>query len=72
MVAKHQFETADKLISSGIHDIVTIRQATGLTGSEVEDLIANYQQYKKQYQTQTQAASNKKINWLAAIKQKLT
>ena len=73
MISKHQFETSNTLIQNGIYDTVIIRQATGLTSTEVEDLITNYQMYKSMYikpESDSPTFEQPKVRWISNIKNK--
>lgn len=69
MVTKNQYANASRLINSGIYDIVTIRQATGMSKDEVEDLIDNYKQYTEMYKEPEPVETKSK--WFTTFAKKL-
>lgn len=67
MVTKHQFESVHKLVSSGVNNYVQIRQSVGLTASELDDIIENFDYYQKYFTEQDRISqkqeSPKKKHW---------
>lgn len=67
MVTKHQFESVRKLVSSGVNNYVQIRQAVGLTASELDDIIENFDYYQRYFDEQTRLSqiqdTPKKKHW---------
>lgn len=52
MVSKHQFESVSKLFASGVDNYVQIRQSVGLTSTELDDIIANFDYYQTYFAEQ--------------------
>lgn len=67
MVTKHQFESVRKLVSSGVNNYVQIRQAVGLTASELDDIIENFDYYQRYFDEQARLGqiqdTQKKKHW---------
>lgn len=67
MVTKHQFESVHKLVSSGVNNYVQIRQAVGLTASELDDIIENFDYYQRYFDEQDRISqaqdTPKKKHW---------
>ena len=52
MITKHQFESVRKLFSNGVNNYVQIRQQVGLTSTELDDIIANFDYYQSYFAEQ--------------------
>ena len=67
MVTKHQFDSVRDLISSGVNNYVQIRQSVGLTASELDDIIENFDYYQHYFSEQNKLnkdqGSPKKKHW---------
>lgn len=67
MVTKHQFESVHKLVSSGVNNYVQVRQAVGLTASELDDIIENFDYYQRYFDEQDRISKvqdiQKKKHW---------
>jgi len=68
MVTKFQFQAVCKLISEGVNDYVQIRQRVGLTSTELDDIIKNFDYYSGYFREQDELLrlreqQNKKKHW---------
>lgn len=68
MVTKFQFQAVCKLISEGVNDYVQIRQRVGLTSTELDDIIKNFEYYSGYFREQDELLKlreqqNKKKHW---------
>ena len=59
MITKHQFESVRKLFSNGVDNYVQIRQQVGLTSSELDDIIANFDYYQTYFAEQEKLAKQR-------------
>ena len=68
MITKFQFHAVCKLISEGVNDYVQIRQRVGLTSTELDDIIKNFNYYSQYFREQDELLNareqqNKKKHW---------
>jgi len=68
MVTKFQFQAVCKLLHDGVNDYVQIRQRVGLTSSELDDIIRNFDYYINYFREQDEIQKqrellNKKKHW---------
>lgn len=67
MITRFQFRAVCKLISEGVNDYVQVRQRVGLTSSELDDIIKNFDYYSNYFREQDelmkQQEAQKKKHW---------
>ena len=67
MITKFQFKAVCKLLSDGVNDYVQVRQRVGLTSTELDDIIKNFEYYANYFREQDrlaeEAEKSKKKHW---------
>ena len=61
MVTKFQFKAVSELLVNGATNYIQIRQQVGLTSDELDDVIANYDYYKRYFEEQEKLEKLKEV-----------
>ena len=61
MVTKFQFQAVSELLVNGVTNYIQIRQQVGLTSDELDDVIANYDYYKRYFEEQEKLEKLKEV-----------
>lgn len=62
MVTKFQFKAVSELLVNGVTNYIQIRQQVGLTSDELDDVIANYDYYKRYFEEQEKLEKLKEVS----------